>query len=307
MGVYILSNSTRLTPGIVRAVANALGVKPKEVIAQNTIRTEFYTRWCWRYIYAMFKFNLPETWDKGYFMKHLLKGSGILGVTDTKFGIVALKCSPYGLNLYEHPTNLTFAVPALATFDREIGVDCVPLFMDDLSLELHVSPLVNCVNYFAEILAQCDGTISQNLMNSRVLVVVESEDKREAATARALIESLYSGEPVAFTKTGMAGKINILQAKNSYVSNEIQDLKRALKNDFLSMFGYNNTNYTKKARQTVSEVDSNNAEIVGGITYWLETLREQMKQANELFGLNLSVEMRPWAEVEEIVGTEEDG
>ena len=295
-----MSESFRLTEQVLNSIRSALGIKPESVVAQNSLRTDFYRRWCWRYIYAMFNFSIPEEWDKGYFLEHLLMGSGLLGVTDSEYGVIALKCATTGVNFYEHPTELVFNAPMIHSFTRTIDVDCIPLYMDDFSLRFQVSPLVNTVNYFAEILAQCDGTISQNLMNSRIGMIVECEDKRDAKTARAVLDSFYNGEPAVFTQTGISGKINIIQAKNTYVSNEIQDLKRAIKNDFLSMFGYNNTNYTKKARQTVSEVDSNNAEIAGGITYWLETLKECMEKANNMFGLNLGVEMRPWAEIENI-------
>jgi hypothetical protein len=42
--------------------------------------------------------------------------------------------------------------------------------------------------------------------------------------------------------------------------------------------------------------------IVGGVTYWYETLKEQFDKANKMFGLDLSVKMRPWHEVREMVG-----
>lgn len=300
-----MSKSFELTAGLVEAVSSILGIKPKDVIAQDTLRTEFYREWCWKYIYAMFKIDIPEWWDKGYFLDNILQGKGLVGVSDTEVGVVALKCAATGLNIYSHPTSLIFDNPILGTFEKIIDVDCVPLFFDEHVLKKNISPMCNVVNYFSQILAQCDGTISQNLMNSRIAAIVECQDKRDAKTARAVMDEIYNGAPVVFTEVGTTGKLNMFQAKNTYVSNEIQDLKRALKNDFLSMFGYNNTNYTKKSRQTISEVESNNAEIVGGITYWLETMQEQMKKTNEMFGLNLSISMRPWAEVKEMVGDTE--
>lgn len=297
-----MSKAFELTAGLVEAVSSALGIKPKNVIAQDTLRTQFYQEWCWKYIYAMFKIEMPEHWDRGYVLKSLFKDSGLIGVSDTELGVVPLRCSASGLNLYDHPTTLIFDNYILGSFSKIIDVDCVPLFFDENVLERHISPMCNVVNYFSQILAQCDGTISQNLMNTRIATIVECADKREAKTARAVMDEIYNGSPVVFTEVGMVGKVNILQAKNTYVSNEIQDLKRSIKNDFLSMFGYNNTNYTKKSRQTISEVESNNAEIIGGLTYWLETMQEQIKKVNAMFGLNLSISMRPWAEVQEMVG-----
>lgn len=297
MEAYTLSDRS-----IINSVLEAFRRKPKQVVAQDTLRAQFYREWCWRYIYAMFKFDIPKEWDYEYFLEGILSGSGLLGVSDTTAGVIALRCSGSGVNIYNHATHLIFANPVLGSWKREIDVDCVPLFLDGKTLQTQNSPINIVVSYFAESLAQCDGTISQNLMNSRIGAIVECEDKREAQTAKAVMDAFYNGEPVAFTKAGMYNKINILQARNTYVSNEIQDLKRAIKNDFFSMFGYNNTNYNKKARQTVSEVDANNGEVMGGITYWLECCRKQLDAANKMFGLNLSVSMRPWTEVVEEIG-----
>ena len=271
--------------------------KPRDVEAQFRERTLYYAEWCWRYIFAMFKFSISKEWDYNYFIANLIGGKGMLGITDTEVGVIPLRCSATGINFWEMPTELIFDNPVLKSFTRKINVDCVPLYLDAIVMRKGYNVVEQEVRYYSQLLAQCDGTISQNLMNSRLMAIGEAEDRNQAKTMKAAMECLYNGEPFVCTEVGISSRINILQARNTYVSNEIQDLKRAIKNDFFSTFGYNNTNYNKKARQTVSEVDANNGEIEGGITYWLETLKRQIEKANKMFDLDISIEKREWSDV----------
>mgnify|MGYP002762788820 FL=1 len=284
------------------ALKSAFANEPQEVKAQESLLCIHFARWCWKYIYAMLDIKLPEDWDKGYFLRQLYTENGLLGVSDTVLGIIPLRCSAVGVNVWNHPTDLLFAPPTINSFQKKIDVDCVPIYVDEDCLENSISPFVVMVNYYSQLLAQCIGTISVNLMNSRIAIIAESDSKQDSATIKSIMNDIYNGKPATFTKKGIASNVNFVQAKNTYVSNEIHDLMRAIRNDFLSELGYNNTNYNKKARQTISEVESNNAEIIGGVTYWYETLKEQFDKANKMFGLKLSVKMRPWHEVQEMVG-----
>ena len=285
-----------------QALKSSLANEPQRVEAQESLLTLHFRRWCWKYIYAMLDITIPKEWDKGYFLSQLFRENGLLGISDTSLGVIPLRCSAVGVNVWNKPTELLFSPPTIETFQKKIDVDCVPIYVDEECINNSVSPFPAMVNYYAQLLAQCIGTISVNLMNSRIAIIAESDSKQDSATIKSIMHEIYNGEPATFTKRGISSSVNFIQAKNTYVSNEIHDLMRAIRNDFLSELGYNNTNYNKKARQTVSEVESNNAEIVGGVVYWYETLNSQFEKANEMFGLELSVKMRPWHEIKKIEG-----
>lgn len=283
------------------SIKSAFANEPQDVHAQTALMTTHFNRWCWKYIYSMLDIQIPKEWDKGYFLEELYAGNGVLGISDTALGVIALRASAAGVNVYNRPTTLIFAPPTIDGFTKEIGIDCVPIYVDEDCLNYMRTPFNQMVAYYSEILAQCISTISVNLMNSRIAIVGESDSKQDSATLKSIMNDIYEGRPATFTKKGISANLNFIQARNTYVSNEIHDLMRAIRNDFLSELGYNNTNYNKKARQSVSEVDANNAEIIGGVTYWYETLKKQFDKANEMFGLSLSVKMRPWHELEKEV------
>ena len=80
--------------------------------------------------------------------------------------------------------------------------------------------------------------------------------------------------------------------KETYIANDVQLLKQSIKNEFLTEIGLNNANTDKRERLITDEVNANNEEIRANVQHWIDSIREGMRRANELFDLNLTIDLR---------------
>ena len=97
--------------------------KPKEVDGVANTSAMYYRQKLLRLIIQRFKWeNLPSSWEYDYFIEHLFL-DGVIGITDTSAGVLALKCGLTGIGIYDQPTEMIFANPVLGNFRRTIGED----------------------------------------------------------------------------------------------------------------------------------------------------------------------------------------
>lgn len=246
---------------------------------------QYYTKWCLEKIYKLFEFRIPDTWDKDYFLTGLFSW-GQLGITDTTAGVLALQCSVAGLNIFNRPTTLNFANPVLGAFERLIDVNCV---------HLHINPdytgVMAMVDRYARLLAMCDSSIAVNLQNSKVTAIFFAEDKKQADDMRTMYNQIANGRPAVFVRKSSVSKesVDYNHVKENYIGGDIEELKRQIKNDFLTEIGVNAVPYEKKAQINTMEVTSNNQELKLNSKYWLDSIKDGFERANKMFDLNLSV------------------
>ncbi len=109
-----------------------------------------------------------------------------------------------------------------------------------------------------------------------------------------MYDSIDKGIPAVYVKKDdlTSDDIYYNHVKETYIANDVQLLKQSIKNDFLTEVGLNNANTDKRERLIVDEVNANNDEVKANVQHWLDTMREGIRRANALFGLNLSVELR---------------
>jgi hypothetical protein len=143
-------------------------------------------------------------------------------------------------------------------------------------------------------LALCDNSIAVNLRNSKVSFIGFVSNKQQAATMQKMYDSIDAGKPAVYVKKDdlTSDDIYYNHVKETYIANDVQLLKQSIKNDFLTEVGLNNANTDKRERLIVDEVNANNDEVKANVQHWLDTMREGIRRANALFGLNLSVELR---------------
>ena len=150
------------------------------------------------------------------------------------------------------------------------------------------------VNRYAAMLALCDNSISVNLRNSKVSFIGFVSGKQQAATMQKMYEEIDKGKPAVYVKKDDLTQDDIYynHVKETYIANDVQLLKQSIKNDFLTEIGLNNANTDKRERLITDEVNANNEEIRANVQHWLDSIREGMRRANELFDLNLTVDLR---------------
>lgn len=258
--------------------------RPKKVKGQFNATTFFWKRYLSRMIFGSFDFeNMPEGWDRDYILTSLFYG-GFFTICDTAMGVLPLRCGVSGYNVFEHPTEVQVANPVLGNFSKTIDVDCALV-----KLQYNYLGVVDVLNHYAELLAECDASIAVNLMNSRVAAVFFADTETQAKTMRKMYDTITAGEPAVFVKRSQVQKSDIYfnKVKENFIVDDIQIVQRKIIDQFLTSVGINNANTDKKERMIRAEAESNNAEVETSVEHWLVTVNEGLDVANRLFGLNL--------------------
>ena len=266
-----------------------ISTRPKNV-DPNSTSFWFYVRTLFRKAMSIYELSgVPEEWDLDYFMS-VLFSQGFLTITDTAMGVLPLKCGVSGINVFNHPTTVIIANPVLGNLSRTIDEDCV---LVKLSYDYR-GLMMDIVYRYATMLAECDNSISVNLMNSKVAFIGLVESKAQANSMKLMYDKISSGEPAVFVKGSQINGDQILynHVKENFIASDIQILKRKIMSEFLTEIGVNNANTDKRERLTDNEVEANDSEIQLNAGYWLEQIREGLNKANKMFGLNLAIELK---------------
>jgi hypothetical protein len=272
--------------------------RPSDIEGLNNASYMYYIHWMIRKIFGVYDIQgIPETWDRSYLYERIFL-DGYVCITDTALGVLPLRCGISGINVFDHPTNCIIANPVLGNLERTIGEDCALVH-----LQYNYAPVWDILRRYGYMLASCDASIAVNLLNTRVASVFGARNKAEAETYKKAFDQVTAGKPLVVTSEEIARKIGesvvFNRVKESYIAQDVEDLKQNIINDFLSDIGVNNANTEKRERLNSSEVSSNKQEVSAGAQCWLDTLNEGFNQANKLFSLNLSVKRRVWNELSE--------
>lgn len=272
---------------------NFFARRPKDVDGVANTSAMFYRAKLLRLILQRFDFqNIPDTWELDYFLTHLFT-DGTICVTDTSAGVLALKCGLTGIGIFEQPTECIIANPVLGNFRRTIGEDC-----EIIRIQYDYMGVGWIIERYSTLLAMCDSGIAVNLLNTKATFVFGATSKQQAETFKALYDKITMGEPAVFTTTDNAGLMKeqmfTMPAKENYIADDIQLLKRKIINEFLTDIGINNTNLDKRERLTNDEVNANNDEVLANIQHWYDNINEGITKVNKMFGLDISCNIRKY-------------
>lgn len=274
-------------------VRNFFARKPKDVDGIANTSALFYRNKLFRLILQRFDFNnIPLEWDFDYFLKHLFI-DGAICVTDTNAGVLALKCGLTGIGIFEQPTEVIITNPVLGSMHRTIGEDC-----EIIRLQYDYKGVSWILDRYSALLAMCDSGIAVNLMNTKVPYVFGATNKTQAETFKAIYDDISQGKPAVFTSNQNIGNLKenmfIMPAKQNFIADDIQLLKRKIVNEFLTDIGINNTNLDKRERLTDDEVNANNDEVLANISHWYDNISEGINRVNTHYNLNISVKIRKY-------------
>ena len=270
------------------AYRDYFSMQPKKV-DPNSAAFSYYCRTLFRKAMSIYEFDgVPEGWDLDYMLSKLL-ARGFITITDTEVGVIPLECGVSGINVFNHPTTVIVANPVLGNFSRTIGEDCALV-----KIAYDYRGILDIIYRYAYMLAECDCSISVNLMNSKVAFIGLVENKQTANSMKLMYDEISKGSPAVFVKGSQINQDTILynHVKENFVASDIQLLKRKIMSEFLTEIGVNNANTDKRERLTDNEVEANDSEIQLNAGYWLDNIREGFEIANQLYGLNLSINLK---------------
>ena len=272
------------------SIREAFGIEPNNVHGQYNATTGYYTEYLFRIVKSIFDVKCPKSWDKDYILTNLCL-VGYIGITDTPIGVLPLKCSATGVNVFELPTELLFANPVLGSFSRIIDENAVVVHLNGMIRRNGIFPIVTS---YAQKLANCDASIDINLFNSRTTEIYKAADKKEADSIQKMYDEMQQGKPAVFINSTIMDNVSQCynrKVKENFVADTIQHTKRLIVEEFLTMIGVNNANTDKRERLNEAEVNSNNEELMVNTGYWASNLRDSCKRAREMFNIDFDITM----------------
>lgn len=268
---------------------------PSTVHVKNTRLQKYFRKYLLQKAISVFKWTLPKTWDKDYFL-YTLYGYGYCAVINTEeFGVIPQWGALGGYNVFYRPTYVIITNPLIKELKKPtIGVDCTII-----KLQPDYGSITDLVNYYADMLALCAESVGINLVNSHVAHVFPAANKATAESYKKMFDKISSGEPAVvvdknlFSDTGEPTwtpfQANLQQ---EYIADNILSDMRKIEAMFDTDVGIPNANTDKKERLVTDEVNANNVETATRCELWLENLKMACERTNAMFGINLSVDWR---------------
>jgi len=283
---------------------------PSTMHCQNTALTNFFAKYLLQKAISVFKWTLPETWAKNYFLYSLYAWGPVAIVKTDKFGVIPQACGLQGYNVYYQPKRAVISNPLFRqTMTPEIDEQCVVLHMQP-----DYSPIIDIVAYYADLMALASETIGTNLVNSKLAYVFATKSKGGAESYKKMFDKIGSGEPAVFVDKALFNddgspswfNFAVDGLKNNYIVDEVLSDLRKLSELYETEIGIPNANTDKRERLITDEVNANNVSTYSKCELWLESLREGIDKAKEMFdGLDdLSVD---WRETHAEIPTDPSG
>lgn len=268
----------------------ALNMYNGHISPSGRVQNDQTTFWYWRSLYhrllSIFRFRLPEGWNKRYF-ENVLYCCGYIGIIETdKYGVIPQLCTPSGYGLYLQPTEILVAQP-LVNFRGTIGKDC-ELFM----LTPDFLGVLDIVDHFAKQLSSVYTSFMASSEVSRAGLLAYAKNKSAAETLKVIGEKISSGEPLVVV--GKEVKQNMdendplfMQAFDvKYIGPQLLSDLQTVLNSFDREIGFPVID-EKKERRIVSEVDATTSGSGSRITTWKEQLDDSIDRVRGLFGVEI--------------------
>ena len=138
-----------------------------------------------------------------------------------------------------------------------------------------------------------------NVVNSKSSVVFFAKNKALAESFKKMYDTLSNNPMVVVDKDMQATEDDMpawqsfqQDLRQNYLGEEFIANLYAIENRFNTRIGIPNIKYEKNERLTANEVTANNIETQSLASLWLENIKEGFDKANQMFGTDLSIEMR---------------
>lgn len=270
---------------------------PNTVHVKNTGLSNFFKRYLLQKAMSVFRFKIPDIWDRDYFLYVLYIWGFIAVIEDSAMGVIPQGCSLRGYDVFYRPKEVIISNPALENsklIEREIGKNCTLL-----KLQPDYGGIYDLVSYYGDLMAVCSEALGANLFNSQLSYVFGAKNKAAAETYKKMYDMIHSGDPAVvidknlFNENGEPSWIPFnAELQKNYLSDKLIAQLKMIEYEFDKHVGIPSVNTDKKERLITDEVTGNNVGVAACASIWLESLQKGCKDTREMFGIDISVDWR---------------
>lgn len=272
------------------------GVEPNMLHVLDSEQGRFFQRYLLKKALSVFKWSVPENWNKDYFLYALYCYGYVAIINTNAYGVIPQICTLSGYNVFYQPTTAIIANPYLRGIKTpRIGAECALI-----KLQPDYCGVMDLCAHYAAKMALISSSIDSNLFNSRVAYVFFASNNASAASFKKLADDIASGHAATVVDKQLKaadGKLDYeifnRDVKGSYIVSDLISDLRKIESEFDTKIGIPNANTDKRERLIADEVNANNFETSAMVNMWLDNIRLGIAQAEELFGdLNITVDWR---------------
>ena len=247
--------------------------------------------------------DMPETYDRRFFMLVLLLNGKICCFRDTKGSgdLIALNMKEAQKpDRYYVPSKVLVVNPTFNGYSYTLtpGVDCSVIYctsMDQYSFGLAQGGLYGLISTTAQLLA--DNTISINTAqkNMRLHKLLAADDTNTVKSIEAAMKKMYYGEPFQVVQKKLLDQLADIPMQPTD-QNNIQQLLQAnqyIKAQFYERIGFITHDQMKKERLISSELTEGAEMAIFNILDMIDNIREGIERTNELFGTKMKLVVSP--------------
>lgn len=228
--------------------------------------------------------NLPNGIEGKDIELMLFNNGEVAFYNNNQLGLLCLKCSGVGANIYNRPTSYNiFGVG----FQEQINAeDCIIIRNNINSIPTNLF-----INYYVKQLMEIDRSILANIRQQKFPFIIGINRKNELSM-RNIIKQIDSGELNIYVdkeldNSGDIG-INCLTTGVPYVVDKLQKQKLEVEKMLLSLLGINCTQ-EKKERLLTDEINANNVYVGLNLEAMYSTRINAVKEINKKFNLDIKV------------------
>lgn len=239
----------------------------------------------------IFEYNgLPETLPQ-IEIERLFQKNGYVVFAEVNGGIYGFKCGFSGeeLDPYNRPTKAIITSPSLK-FNKtlDLNKDCVLIKNDDNMLGIQW-----IFEKYGSLINETDITLLVANYNRRIQTLISTGDSETKESAELYLKHIVDGELGVVGEQSLFDSFKV-QNKNLGGGNSVSDiveLQQYFKATMFNEIGLNANYNMKRERLNTSEVRMNDDSLFPLIDNMLENRQNGIKLLNEMFSLNVSVEL----------------
>ena len=247
--------------------------------------------------------NMPETFDKRFFMLVLLLNGRICVFIDNDGKLRALNMKTADRpDIYYVPKKVLVTNPTFKgiTYKLEPGKDCTVIYcttFDQYKFGLMTGGLYSLISITATLLADNLVSINTAQKNMRLHKLLGADNQNTVKSIEAAMDRMYYGRPFQVVQKSLLDQLaDIPMQDNSGSAQLITQLVQAnqyIKSQFFERIGFITHDQIKKERLITAELTEGAEMSIFNIMDMLMNIKKGIEETNELFGTEMHMLVNP--------------
>lgn len=245
--------------------------------------------------------NLPDTFNVN-FLNYELIVNGKIGVINHHGQLYTVRGEIGGeINMYYRPTQYIYANPVLGSGSPVIGQDIAVIFLtsEDTNPTVMTCGLSSLIDSTASLLADNELSLNVAQKNTRMMLLVDTDNEATRNSAENTMKAMYNGEPYKAVSRKMTDTFNVNPLVTIRPAENMRQLienRQYIWSCFLQELGINSNFNLKRERLITSEVELNGECLDTLIDDIERNIRAGVDMVNTMYGTDIKFTVKRYGE-----------